>query len=455
MSALPSIAANAETRPNIVFIIVHDLGTALGCYGEPSVKTPRLDQMAAEGARFANYFCCSTACSPSRGCIVTGRYAHTTGLMGLANRGWSLPATERGAVDHLNDAGYHTANFGGQHERKAPDGYRYKQTGKPSRRKADEVAQDVCEFLRDYDRKAAPFYVNAYSQDVHAPWVRAEFLGKYDPDDVKPPAFLPNTELVRKSMAAFYGSVSFMDEQVGKILDTLNETGLAQNTLVIFTTDHGISFPRAKSTLYDPGLTTALIMRWPGRIKPGTVVNHLLGNIDLLPTQLELLGLPIPPPIQGRSFAQTLLGGSYTPHEQLFMERNFHDDFDPMRCVRTARHKLIRNYSEKNYFKVPSQCTEEDSFLSMRDSGRARPFEELYDLEKDPLEFRNVAGDPAYASKLEDLRQRLDGWMRDTGDYLRGAREAVHSPERDRRVGAPPSGRAVGPSRDRPGDIGK
>jgi arylsulfatase A-like enzyme len=369
---------------------------------------------------------------------MTGRYAHTNGVIGLANRGWSLPESERTTVDYLNDAGYLTINIGGQHERKTMESYRYKQVG-PHRRKSDLVSEDVCEFLRKYDAKEGPFYLNVYSQDVHAPWDRPEFQGKYDPDAILPSAFLPNTAFFRKSLSVFYGSISFMDAAVGKIFETLRETGLEKSTLVIFTTDHGISFPRAKSTLYDPGLGTALLMRWPGRIQPGTVCDHLLGNIDLLPTQIEMAGGSVSKEVQGKSFAPALLGGAYTPHDQIFMERNFHDDFDPKRCVRTRTHKLIRYYSEHPRFKLPNEATEEDTSATMRDSGKPRPFEELFDLTKDPNEFNDLSSDPGCAIVLQDLRQRLDGWMAETNDYMRAAREFVHSPVRDAQFLAPPS----------------
>jgi arylsulfatase A-like enzyme len=447
VSIVPAKAAAAAgggsgaQRPNVLYIIVHDLGIDLGCYGHPLVKTPNLDRLAAEGARCANYFCASTACSPSRGCIMTGRYAHSTGLIGLANNGgrrWRLPESERTIVDYLTDAGFDTASFGGQHERPA-DGYHYRHAGNPARRKADQMAEDLCAFLKSYDPARGPFYVNAYSQDPHAPWNRPEFLGKYAPDQIRPPAFLPNIPAIRKELAAFYGSVSFTDEALGRIFDTLRATGLERNTLVIFTTDHGIGFPRAKPTLYDPGLTTAVIFRWPAHIRPGTVVTHLLSNVDLLPTELELLGLPIPKEVQGRSFAAALTGGSYTPRPEIFAERNFHDDFDPMRCVRTTRYKLIRNYAQRSRHKLPAEATDQDTLASLfrHPWDKPRPYEELYDLQKDPLEFHDVAGDPACAGALQDLRRRLDQWMTETGDFLRGAKDFVYFPAEEARFAVP------------------
>jgi N-sulfoglucosamine sulfohydrolase len=426
-AAASTAAAKNAGSPNIIYIIVHDLGTALSCYGQADVKTPRLDAFASEGVRFVNYLCCSTPCSPSRGCIMTGRYAHSNGLIGLANKGWTLPAAERTAVDYLNDAGYETVNIGGQHERirsAGPNPHHFRRMG-PARRKADLVAEDVCAFLKGWKRTSGPLYLSVYMQDPHAPWDRPEFQGRYKPDEITPPPFLPNTDRFRKSLSQFYGSVSFMDAAIGRILDTVRQTGLDKDTLVIFTTDHGISFPRAKSTLYDPGLTTALMMRWPGRIKPGRVENKLLGNVDLLPTVLALSGAPPAKSIHGRSFAPLTLGLPYTPNREFFGERNFHDDFDPMRCVRTDRYKLIRNFNKSDRYRLPSEADSSTNEAAMRRSGKPRPFEELYDLKKDPNEFNNVAEDPAYAPVLEDLRQRLDKWMSDTGDFMRGGKEFV------------------------------
>jgi N-sulfoglucosamine sulfohydrolase len=417
----------AATRPNIIYIIVHDLGTALGSYGDPNVRTPRLDEFAAQGVRFTNYFCCSTCCSPSRGCIMTGRYAHSNGLIGLANRNWHLPDSELTIVDYLNQAGYETVNIGGQHERTragGPNPNRYRQIG-PARRNADLVAEDVCRFLESWKPAGRPLYLNVYMQDPHAPWNRPEFQGRYRPEDIVLPPFLPNTANFRLSMAQFYGAVSFTDAACGRIFDTIRKVGLEEDSLVIFTTDHGISFPRAKGTLYDPGIRTALLVRWPGHIPRGEVRAQLLGNVDLLPTQLELAGVACPPQVQGRSFAPLLVGGTYRPNDQIFTERNYHTDYDPMRAVRTERFKLIRNYAQRDRYKLPAEAGEADREASMRDSGQPRPFEELYDLQADPNEFRNLAGDSSYEPVLRDLRGRLEKWMNETADFLRGAKGFV------------------------------
>lgn len=444
--AAPAIPAE---RPNILHFIVHDLGTALACYGMPGVRTPHLDGLAAEGVRFTHYYTGSTPCSPARGCIMTGRYAHTNGLIGLANRGWSLPATEKTAVDYFNEAGYWTANVGGQHERRGPNPYAYKQILQ-TQPTADRVADNVCKFLREYDPAKGPFYLNAYSQDVHAPWDRPEFQGRYNPEELAPPPYIANTAFFRQSLAQFYGSVSFMDEQFGRVLDCLRETGLDKTTLVSFTTDHGVSFPRCKSTLYDVGLSTALILRWPAHLPAGTTCDLLLCNIDLLPSYLELAGIAPSPDIQGRSFIPALMGRDYKPYEAIFAERNFHDDYDPIRSVRTDRYKYIRNFSLRARPKLPSEVTEEDNGLAVWNSGQPRAMEELYDLQQDPYEFSNVVDKPEYAETLAELRRRLDDWMRDTTDYMRGAKQCVNWPSDDKRLLPLPAGAAPKPPARQP-----
>jgi arylsulfatase A-like enzyme len=304
--------------------------------------------------------------------------------------------------------------------------------------------------LREYDPAKGPFYLNAFSQDVHAPWDRPEFQGRYNPDEITPPPYIPNTRHFRASLAQFYGAISFMDEQFGRILDCLRETGLESSTLISFTTDHGVSFPRCKSTLYDVGLSTALILRWPGHLPAGATCDQMLSNIDLLPSYLELAGITPSPGIQGRSFVAALTGGDYKPHDAIFAERNFHDDYDPMRSVRTDRYKYIRNFSLRPRPKLPSEVTEEDNELAVWNSGQPRPMEELYDLQQDPYEFTNLADRPEYAEILTQLRRRLDDWMQETSDYMRAAKECILWPSDDKRLLPLPAGAAPKPPARQP-----
>lgn len=429
--------ASGRIRPNIIQLVPHDFGRTLACLGNRDVRTPNLDRLAAEGVLFTSHFQASACCSPGRGTIMTGRYAHTNGLMGLINFGWYLPAGERTIVDYLNDAGYHTAHIGFQHERENWQACRYRELLAENRGRqywyTDYVVDHIIGALDRLRDGGRPFYINAGFFEVHAPWDRPEYQGRYDPAKLTVPGWLPDVPDVRRQLALIYGAAEFMDEQLGRLLTALREKGLEEHTLVVFNTDHGIDMPRAKATMYDPGIETALVMRWPGVIKSGTKCGHLMSSVDLLPSVLELAGLPAAPVIQGRSFAPLLRGGQYKPRREIFAEYNFHEIFDPMRVVRTDRYKYIRNLTERSRYYLPDEGPRNNNYYARGNSDKPRPWEELYDLAEDPNELRNLAGDPAHAGTLEDLRGRVDGWMRETADPFRGAYEFVYRPAQDRR----------------------
>lgn len=439
IDTLPAMAAENTAkvladRPNIVQITIHDLGVCLGSYGDPNARTPVLDIMASEGIRFTNHFCTSTPCSPSRGCIMTGRYAHSNGLMGLAHNGfpWSLSEDEKTLVDYLNEAGYETWNIGFQHERQDRKTNRYKHLGDPNMY-IENVVKNICDVLIKHKPGDTPFYINAATWEVHGAWTREQYQNRYKPEDIKVLPYIPDLPAYRNVLSQFYGAIEFMDESLALLFDTLKKTGLDEQTLVVFTADHGPSTPRAKSTLYDPGMQTVMIMRWSGHIEPGTVNNELLGHVDYAPTILELIGAPIPNEIQGTSYAPLLLGKPINTRNEVFMERNYHENIDMMRAVRTDRYKLIRNYTQNDYYTLPHEVKETDPWEKVVDSGKPRPFEELYDFKTDPYEFKNIVDDPANAEILSDLRTRLTTWMNDTGDFLRGAIAPVHEAGKNNR----------------------
>lgn len=449
----PRPPSSNKKLPNILHIVVHDLGNHIACLGHTDVKTPRLDQLAKEGVLFTNHFCNSTPCSPARGCAMTGRYPHSNGLTALAHMGIALPESELTIVDYLNDAGYETCNIGVQHERRSQKQNRYKQNKNELDLYIREVAPTAIDFLKNNTSIDTPFYLNVGTFDVHRPWdkrlVRDKspqqyhftegftecipFQAQYKADEIKLPGFLPDIPFFRNELKDFYGVITHMDEQVGLILDALKKSGLGENTLVIFTTDHGIDFARAKGTLYDTGMTTAMIMRWPGHFKAGLNFSHQTQHVDLAPTILDLLGLPIPPAIQGRSYAPFLLGKSYQPNEYIFTERNFFGDFDPMRAVRTPRYKLIRNYSERCRMMYPWEFKKEGPITQLYVGPEARPYEELYDLKEDPNEFKNIASNPESAPILKDLRAQMNRWQDETADFMRGGYAFCHFPAMDKR----------------------
>ncbi|HJN15140.1 MAG TPA: sulfatase-like hydrolase/transferase, partial [Armatimonadota bacterium] len=277
------------------------------------------------------------------------------------------------------------------------------------------VADQAARFLRNRGQGRHPFYARVGFGEVHRPYERYE---PADPSSVAMPPFLTDTQGARQDVAMFHGAVRTMDQAVGTLLSALDETGLRDDTVVVFTTDHGIAFPRAKSTLYDPGLNTALLMRWSGGLAGGREADELLSNVDLMPTLLEVAGVQQPTDLTGRSFLSLLQGGRYEPNTEVFAEKNTHVD-DHKRCIRTERHKYIRNYDDGPALRLP---TDIEMSLTRRDMGDAhlgpRAEFELYDLEADPWEQENLAGSAARSEVERDLACRLDAFLEATNDPI-------------------------------------
>ena len=407
-----------SARPNILQIITHDLGRYLPCYGWRAVEAPNLTRLAASGVVFEQNYAASICCIPARGCLMTGRYAHESGLVGLVNRGWDYRPNERTLAHELAEAGYRTLLFGLQHETSGdPRATGYAEVWGEST-DAHAVAGQAEAFFKHEAAGAAPFYLNLGFVEVHRAWDK----DAYEPADasaVEVPAYLPDAPEVREDLARFYGCIKYMDAAVGRILAALEASGLAESTLVVFTTDHGEAFPRAKGTLFDPGVGTALIARLPGGASD-LRVDALTSHLDLAPTFLELAGAPVPERMHGASLLTALRGEAFAGHEAVFFEKNFHRTYDPVRAVRTKRHKLIRSFREgMPAVAVPRDVEEGPCGRNLRpDFITPRPAEELYDLESDPNEEKNLAGDASLADVKAKLTARLDAWMRETGDFL-------------------------------------
>lgn len=421
-------------RPNILLMHCHDLGRFLGCYGIPTINSPNLDGLAADGVRFTNAFCTAPQCSPSRASLFTGRYPHNNGVLGLTHSdfAWDLDADETHLAQRLKDAGYATAAIGVVHEARTRDrlGFDKLQPGGH----ADEVADKTIDALRT----DGPFYLQVGFTEPHRLPGKADppgtmgFLGDYiEPDDSKGvtvPGYLVDTDGTRAELAELQGAVRHMDAAVGRIL-----AHVPDNTIVIFTTDHGVALPRAKCSLYDPGIETALIIRspengWTG----GRTVDELVSNVDVVPTLLDILDLDAPDHLQGRSFAAALNDQPHDRRTEIFAEMTYHDYYDPRRCIRTETHKLIANFSSAPAFMDPSQSWQPRSTSQAKHSGRGgyHPFVECYDLGADPHELTNIAEDPI----ARGLMQQLHQWMVDTDDPLLAG--AVTSPLHRRTVAA-------------------
>lgn len=429
-----STAQPAASRPNILLLHSHDLGQFLHCYGVRTVQTPNLDRLAAEGVLFERSFCTAPQCSPSRASIFTGRYPHNNGVMGLchADFAWDLHPEERHLGQLMKAAGYRTVGVGVIHEThsgaKRCGLDEYISPNARAKSVADAAVAKLKELARTPDK---PFYFQAGTVEPHRmkagdPNADAGFLGAgLTPDSslgIDVPPYLRDTPGTRQELAELQGSVRHLDSQIGRIVDALRESGLENNTLLIYTTDHGVGMPRAKCSVYEPGLQTAFILRMPGRKGWHGGIRHraMVSNIDYLPTILEAAGVPVPASVQGRSFAPLLDGRAYTARDAIFGELTYHEYYDPRRSVRTETHKLIVNFSSAPAFMDPSQSwrPRSDTVVPPNKAFSYHPPFELYDLAQDPWEQRNVAAEAKYATVLADLRARLRTHMQETSDPL-------------------------------------
>jgi arylsulfatase A-like enzyme len=418
-------------RPNVLQIVCHDLGRHLGCYGMGAVHTPALDRIAAEGVRFANAFCTAPGCSPSRAALATGRYPHSNGCMGLAHAhfGWDLAPGERHTAQLLAAAGYQTVLFGLQHVTYQPERLGFA-TIHPER-PADAVAAAVAAFLAA-PRGTDPFYAEINFFEPHRPFD----FGGIAPDrerGVAVPPYLTDDEASRGEAAALQGAIRKVDAAVARIVAALDGAGLGHRSLLLFTADHGLAFPRAKGSLYDAGIEVALLVRWPSGAATGIVREELVSNVDVLPTFLEAAGVPVPENVQGQSFRPLLRNPAATTpsREAIYAEKTYHEHYDPQRCVRTHRHKLIQHFEVSNRAYVPGDIARAPSFpAAIADLAPERGMLELYDLVLDPGEQRNLADDPDWGDELGRLGRRLREWMRGTDDPL--LRGPIASPYADR-----------------------
>ena len=400
---------------NIVYLHSHDTGRYVQPYGHP-VPTPNIQRLADQGLLFRQAFCAAPTCSGSRACLLTGQWAHSNGMIGLAHRGYELDDYGRHLVRTLGEAGYWSALIGEQHVSADPGVLGYDRVVDIDTHHADTVAPAAVELLRSAPPR--PFFLSIGFFETHREY--------FEPTSVRdalyslPPANLPDTPETRRDMAGFKGSARSLDQGVGAVLNALDEHGLADDTLVILTTDHGLPFPGAKATLYDRGLGVMLIMRGPGGFTGGKVSDALVSQIDLFPTLCELAGVAPPPWLQGRSLLPVVAGRAREVNDAVFAELTFHAAYEPQRAIRTARHKYIRRYDDRPGPVLPNtdDSPSKDLLVEHGWADRQIPREQLYDLVFDPNEAANLVDDPAHAGVLAALRERLERWMRETADPL-------------------------------------
>lgn len=413
-------AADGQERPNILWIDTEDLSPDIGCYGEPLVKTPNIDKLAGDGVRFTNAFVTAPVCSASRSAVVTGMYQTSIGIHHhRSNRDNPLPDGIEIFTHYLRKAGYFTCNGQALTDgRKGKLDYNFKMD-------FDEAFDGT-----DWSQRkpGQPFFAEMHFSETHRAFHK-DLNNPINPDDVELPPYYPDHPIARLDWALYLEDVQNLDIKVGKLLQRLEDEGLADNTIVFFWGDHGRPMVRGKQFLYEGGIHIPLIVRWPGKIKPGTINDNFVSTIDLAPTWLTLAGIEPPEHMQG----QNLLDPDAPERDCIFAARDRCDETDDrIRCVRTKQYKYIRNffperpYTYFNAYKKQAypvltlmQMLYEKGDLppeQARFMEPTRPTEELYDLQKDPHEVHNLADDAEYKQILSELRAKLDKWIVETGD---------------------------------------
>ena len=404
-------------KPNVLYLHSHDTGRYIQPYGY-AIPTPNLQKLAEQGVIFRQAFCGNPTCSASRAVFVTGQCAHSSGMIGLAHRGFALKDYNQHLCHTMRAAGYDTTLIGVQHvansERKSKIGYN--NDIKVQSQNVKHIAPAAEEFLGNAPK--TPFFLSVGFSETHR--VFHEPGPSEDVRYCRPPAPIADTPETRSDMAGFMASARILDGGMGRVLDALEANGLAENTLVICTTDHGIAFPGMKCNLTDHGIGIMLMMRGPGGFSGGRAIDAMVGHIDIYPTLCDLLDIKPPDWLQGKSMIPLINGEADEINEELFSEVTYHAAYEPMRAVRTKRWKYIRRFGGRGKPVLPN-CDDSPSkelWLKNGWADRILAPEELYDLVLDPNETRSLAGDPACADALIEMRGRMDRWMKDTDDPL-------------------------------------
>lgn len=408
------------SKPNIIYIHTHDTGRCIQPYGYP-VHTPHLDRFAREGVLFRKTFCAGPTCSPSRAALLTGMAPHSAGMLGLAgDMGWGLHDYRQHLLHTLKANGYETALAGIQHIAGDTSVIGYDRDLGEGRDNPDTMytADFVCEYLAD--RPDKPFFLSFGLWETHRMKPYPEPNQHHDPRYTAPAAHLPDAPQTRYDMARFNSAVEEADQKIGHVLQAIDDLGYADHTLVIITTDHGIGHPWMKCNLSDGGLGVMLMMRGPGGFTGGRVLDALVSHLDLFPTICELLDIPPPDRLQGTSLMPLIRDEAAEVRSELFGEITYHVSYDPQRCVRTQRYKYIKRFDNRSRRVLPNtdDGPSKEYLLEHGWADYALPDEALYDILFDPLERDNRIDDPALKSVADDLRERLQQWMKETDDPL-------------------------------------
>ena len=411
--------------PNIVWLDSEDLSPDLGCYGNPLVHTPNLDRLASEGLRFERAYTTAPVCSASRSAIFTGCHQTTIGMHNHRDisrfregRSSPLPEGVRHLSEYLREAGYFTCcGHAMDTSRQGKLDYNFEMTFEEAFDGTDWNERGV----------GQPFFAEMHFTEVHREF-KNDPRRPIDADEVEVPPFYPDHPITRLDWALYLETIQVLDRKVGKVLERLDEEGLAENTYVFFTGDHGRPMLRGKQWLYEGGIRIPLLVRGPEGMEPGTVRQDLVSAIDLTTTWLRLAGVEPPDHMPGRN----LLGRTAEP-DYLFAARDRCDETDfRIRCALDGRYKYIRNfYPERPFTQYNAYKKKQYPVLTLmemlHEEGELeppqkrlmapyRPAEEFYDLQEDPHEINNLVAEPGHRHVLRRMRRRLDEWVCESGD---------------------------------------
>ncbi|MFP6874499.1 MAG: sulfatase [Verrucomicrobiales bacterium] len=430
--------------PNILFIVSEDNGPEIGCYGTP-IDTPHLDNLAGEGTLFRNAYVPQAGCSQSRAAFLTGLYPHQNGQIGLATWNYAMYSGKiPNVVTTLKKAGYRTGIIGKLHVKPKsafPFDFKAISSSNFSRRNMSAYAENAKRFFREGDK---PFYLQVNYPDAHRPFITTVDKLPVKPltgNDVDAIAYMGiNHPELKQQTADYYNCMMRLDSHIGELLKVLEASGKAENTVVVYIGDHGADLLRGKRTSYEGGVKIPMIIRWPGA-KGGEKRQELVSTLDLFPTFCEIAQASVPKtfkgryPRPGRSLKSLVHGESPKWRSYLFTEFHLHSNHNPwpQRTVRGERYKLIYNplagevnpgYAftmGKKFFKAPEAELLAAAPAQVRAAYKLMkqpPRYELYDLQDDPFEFKNLADDPIHAKTLQRLRYMLAHWQKDSGDAL-------------------------------------
>lgn len=416
---------SAQQKPNMVFILADDCSYwDLGTYGSKDAITPNIDRLAGEGMKFTKCYQAAPMCSPTRHNLYTGLYPVKTGAYPnhtMANEG------TKSIVQYLKPLGYRVALAGKTHI-SPKEVFPFEYLGGVNNGDFSEVD----EFIQDASSGNQPFCLFVCSKEPHTPWDKGN-PGLFPPDKLTLPPFFVDTPDTRENFSNYLAEVNYLDGQVGEVMKLLDDKGLTENTLVIFSSEQGNSFPFAKWTCYDVGVHSAFITKWPGKIQPGVVSDALIEYSDVVPTFVEIAGGQPDPGLDGKSLMDLFEGNTKKHKEYAYSLQttrgiNMGSEYYGIRSVVSAQYRYILNLTPEVPFK--NLITEKETwFESWRVEAKSdeaaarlvenyqyRPGAELYDLEKDPYNMENLAANPAYKSIVDEMHAKLTDWMKACGD---------------------------------------